>query len=305
MDKLDKNFMRGGGCEGMGGGGVNLFKISTAKVCFALFFSGKTTNKDLMNMAENYVVEPKRRKTADDDEKCFTRSKATEFDWKLNCFICGQICHPKKRKTWSLVAGAINERSTTYSSVVEAAEKRNDRDMLARMLSSNGDLVAVEARYHRDKGCLRTYINDRNVKSINSTPDKSSYVKACKILKYELYHSVAHEKRVCELAELKERFIDIASENKISVNSSMQTSYFKKVLGGVWPELRFIERKGKTDLVCIDNLSVEEAVLRLVNIETELDKSYEYENKSEPYIEGISYSDEASIVHKAAVIFKD
>ena len=32
--------------------------------------------------------------------------------------------------------------------------------------------------------------------------------------------------------------------------------------------MRFIERKGKTDLVCIDMLSVKEAVFRLVNIQT-------------------------------------
>ena len=107
---------------------------------------------------------------------------AAEFDWKVNCFICGQNCHQKKRNTWSLVAGAINERSNTYSDVVKAAEIRNDRAMLARMLSSNGELVAVEARYHRDKGCLRTYINERNVNAANTTPEKSSHVKVCEML---------------------------------------------------------------------------------------------------------------------------
>ena len=87
----------------------------------------------------------------------FIRLKAVGFDWKVNCFICGQHCRPKKRKSWSLVAGAINERSNTYSDVVKAAHIRNDRVMLACMLSSNGDLVAVEARCQRDKCCLRTY----------------------------------------------------------------------------------------------------------------------------------------------------
>ena len=61
------------------------------------------------------------------------------------------------------------------------------------------------------------------------------------------------------------------------------------------PELRFIERKGKTDLVCIDMMSVEEAVLRLVNIETELNKCCEYEKEIETFDAGISYSDETSI----------
>ena len=137
----------------------------------------------------------------------FTRSNAVEFEWKVNCFICGQHCNPKKRKSWSLVASPINERSDTYSNVVKAAQIRNDRVMLACMLSSNGYLVAVEARYHRDKGCLRTYINKRNDKAANTTPEKTSHVKECEILKNELHKTVVNEKRVCELADLKERFI--------------------------------------------------------------------------------------------------
>ena len=172
--------------------------------------------------------------------------------------------------------------------------------MLARMLSPNGDLVAVEARYHRDKGCLRTYINERNVKAANTTPDLSSHVKVCEMLKIELYQAVVHEKRVC-----KERFIEIAYENKFLVNSNIATNSFKNILSSTWPELRLIERKGKTDLVCIDMMSVEEAVLRLVNIETELSKSCEYEEVIETFDEGISYSDETSIVHKAAVILRN
>ena len=52
-------------------------------------------------------------------------------------------------------------------------------------------------------------------------------------------------------------------------------------------------------------MSVEEAVLRLVNIETELNKSCEYEKEIETFDAGISYSDETNIVHKAAVILKN
>ena len=75
---------------------------------------------------------------------------------------------------------------------------------------------------------------------------KTSHVKVCEMLKNELYQTVLHEKRVCELADLKERFIDIASENQIVVNSSITTYSFKKILSSTWPELRFIGRKGKT-----------------------------------------------------------
>ena len=190
-----------------------------------------------MRLVHHYTITEKEKFDDSIISEQFTHSKAVEFDWKVNCFICGQHCHPKKRKSWSLVAGAINERSNTYSDVVKAAPIRNDRVMLARMLSSNGDLVAVEARYHRDKGSLKTYTNERNVKAANTTPEKTSHVKACKMLKNELYQTVVNEKRICELADLKERFIEIASENKIVVNSSITSFSFKKILNCTWPEL--------------------------------------------------------------------
>ena len=58
-------------------------------------------------------------------------------------------------------------------------------------------------------------------------------------------------------------------------------------------------------MVCIDMMSVEEAVLRLVYIQTELNMSCEYQNEMESFDEGISYSDETSIVYKAAIILRN
>lgn len=91
--------------------------------------------------------------SSDDISSQFTRSKASnvEFNWKNNCFICGQKCNPKQRKTWSMVESAIDKKSNLYTQVLNAAQIRHDKDVVSRLLSSNGDLVAVEARYHRKK----------------------------------------------------------------------------------------------------------------------------------------------------------
>ena len=41
----------------------------------------------------------------------FTRSQKKDFDWKENCFICGETCSFKHRSNWSRVEGSINENS--------------------------------------------------------------------------------------------------------------------------------------------------------------------------------------------------
>lgn len=103
----------------------------------------------------------------DGDSFQFTRSKASQnFNWKENCFICGEKCNPKNRSTWSMVQTAINRKLQLYLQVLEAAQIRDDKNVISRLLSANGDLVAVEARYHRTKGCLAKYISERNIKSV-------------------------------------------------------------------------------------------------------------------------------------------
>ena len=67
--------------------------------------------------------------------------------------------HPKKRDSWSIVQSAIGKKSDKpdmYTTVMEAAGRRSDTDMLTRLQGvPNGDLVAMEARYHRSKSCYQ------------------------------------------------------------------------------------------------------------------------------------------------------
>jgi len=55
--------------------------------------------------------------------------------------------------------GKKSDKSDMYSMVLEAAERRKDTEMLLRLHGvPNGDLVAIEARYHRWKSCYLKYI---------------------------------------------------------------------------------------------------------------------------------------------------
>jgi hypothetical protein len=56
--------------------------------------------------------------------------------------------------------GGKKDKPDMYTKVLEAAERCKDQEMLARLHGvPNGDLVAVEARYHRTKGCYVKYID--------------------------------------------------------------------------------------------------------------------------------------------------
>ena len=123
----------------------------------------------------------------DESSATFTRSHIkTEFSWKKNCFICGDNCSSKHRKTWSKIEGTISETSKLYSKLLEISELKDNKELHTRLLSLKGDLVAVEARYHRNKGCLASYIRDRNIRAAQVLPKKGHLEEAGAILKNQL-----------------------------------------------------------------------------------------------------------------------
>ena len=82
-------------------------------------------------------------------------SSAAIFDWNILCFVCGGKCYSNKRDSVSIVGKSKVDPRTTYMQVLKIAQERNDTEVVLRMQSiPNGDLISVQARYHRRKGCL-------------------------------------------------------------------------------------------------------------------------------------------------------
>ena len=75
------------------------------------------------------------------------------FDWKNCCFICSGICSTKHISSWSIVESLVTKINPTNTpKVVRAAETNHDFEMVTWLAGvPNGDLVAIEARYHRTK----------------------------------------------------------------------------------------------------------------------------------------------------------
>ena len=161
----------------------------------------------------------------------FTRSQVQSngFTWKENCFICGDSCSIKHRKAWSKVEGTINETSRLYAKLLEISELKGDNELHSRLLSSKGDLVAVEARYHRNKGRLSKYIADRNIRAVKVSPKKNQSKDACVILKGQIKEKIETEKCVLELSDLRSQFVEICKANKITVSkTTLKAKHMKK-----------------------------------------------------------------------------
>jgi len=90
------------------------------------------------------------------------RSATLDFNFKENCLFCGERvgvdskCPKSRRRDFSCV-----ETLELLPGVVATARKRNDKwgnEVLVRV-GLSCDLVAEEARYHRD--CYATFLRKR------------------------------------------------------------------------------------------------------------------------------------------------
>lgn len=193
-----------------------------------------------------------------------TRSSFQDFDWKSKCFICSQPCNDKHRNTWSEVESIEKDPTgkNIYNSVCEAARLRRDVQITTRLLGiGHSDLVAVEARYHRKKGCLATYINPNSIAAIKRQQDgcESLYNNAICTLIEEYKSLIIEQRQVFLLSSIKERFHSILIDSGDGPPAySSQT--LKQRLQRDCPHFAFIPQRGKSDLVCSANVSVGEVM---------------------------------------------
>lgn len=248
-------------------------------------------------------------KTEEDDNPRSTPSKLTrsqskpkEFDWKEMCFICGEKCSSKHRNKWSKVEGSIDENSKLYSKLLKVSAEKGDQILHSRLLSSNGDLVAVEARYHRKKHCLATYLlyDDTNVQS------ESELDMICKSLKSEITDEVENRKRVYDLSQIRSQVQELGKLKNLKIEK-LTNKQTKRALKRVWPTLRFIHRTGLSDLVCSNTLSIDDALCNFVRLEKQLETVEEQNDLDLSLAENFerSESHELSVIREAAMVIRN
>ena len=85
---------------------------------------------------------------------------------------------------------------------------------------ANGDLVAVEARYHRSKGCLIAYLNPRNISAMSHEAKiEQNTHRIMQLLIEEFEKPIIEEKSVFLLSTLKIRFLELAKMESVEVSN--------------------------------------------------------------------------------------
>ena len=194
-----------------------------------------------------------------------------------------------------------------YTRVMETAEQKEDHQMMARFCGvANGDLVAVEARYHRKKGCFSHYIKDKHVAAQQKEIDRTNANKKAIFELIEEYRPpIVQEKQVFPLTTLKTQFQEIAATAEIE-NSEVYSSHrIKKQLMEECPDIAFISQPGMSDLIFSSEISVGD-VLKKINtlmkvVKEMSDKPLESET---PDRAKDSYSNEEVLVHRAIGILR-
>ena len=147
----------------------------------------------------------------------------------------------------------ISSGQDVYTKVITAAIQRQDNAMIARLNGvPNQNMVAAEARYHRVKGCIRSYTNPRNIKSAStrkSDPD-SAYTQVAQMLLNEVTDEIMTNKRVYEMSWLMTRFYPLGDEMGYENLQCYNTQNLKRKLQQQCPDLAFIYQEGRSDLVC-------------------------------------------------------
>ena len=262
-----------------------------------------------------YFLRQNSRSTNEEDESDelttptkFTRSKSDSFDWKQKCFLCGNNCSNKHRSKWSRVEGSIGLNSKMFSQLLDISLSKNHTELHKRLLSCNGDLVAVEARYHRGskKNCLSRYLLGAN-QTPEKAKDDSNLEKVCLMLKNEMQAEMENDKCVIEAVYLRSKVIELSERHKLEIGKTMlRTSRLKIALEKVWPELIFIPRDGETDLVCLHDIGVKEAIARYRKLQKSLESSIEEENILEDMSNAFfdENANDLTLLHEAAILLR-
>ena len=225
-----------------------------------------------------------------------SRAESSLFNIRKQCFICGSDSERKEILT-QIQTGT---GQSTREKVLHTAEERQDEVVHSRMLN-HPDLFAFDAKYHRN--CYSIYITKHSVEAakrkISACPiDESSYDKAFKcITEYINSFIISKKTDVSNLSSLRNEYIRALGTEDSSYSSWILK---KRLVHHFGEKLVFIERRGKSDLVCSSKMTVGDALAKASLLDEPTD--IEYEDLTSNIAS--SCIDESQILHLAAGILQ-
>ena len=227
-----------------------------------------------------------------------------DFEWREHCFICGLRCFPKHKSRWSLVTDPhVNKEingENMFSKLYESARERQDHEMIARLQSvPDGDLVGVQARYHRKSNCYTKYLYSKSGSS-GENVDHTPLVK-CLIAEYK--EQIIDNSEVFLFQTLKDRFEEIALEKNVDVSRSYVNTHLRKHMESVCPDMMFISQPPFSLLVCSSALRVDD-LLRKINQLVKSGRERNHLAHASKDFEQICIPNDEELIHQAVGLIK-
>ncbi|CAC5361553.1 unnamed protein product [Mytilus coruscus] len=180
------------------------------------------------------------------------------------CFICGKLCSRSRKQEWSMVESSIDLSSKSiFAKVNRAANERKAEAMLLRLSEvPNGNLVAIEARYHRKKSCIASYLNLKSIEATtkNVSETQTRYDEVLNELMTEVRSNIVEQKQVYLLSTLLSRFVERLAKSNGPNAQQYRSQLLKAKLISKYPELSFIPQTPYSDLVCSAEITVGDAL---------------------------------------------
>ena len=233
-------------------------KHVTTESQYGIFKSTHVNSYNIVNMSHSTLKRTKR------SEDVFLISS--------HCLVCGKCNKYVNRKLVALTHICTGTGESIRQNVLKAAVRRQDEEVQQRMVFYT-DLFAKDAKYHRS--CYSAYVSERNVQAMEQkihqdVPDRSAdtdsiHQEAINALIHHMDNTIfAQESHITTLSAL------LAIYNS---NSNEENVYKSWKLKGRLEQhynntIRFIPRPGQSDLVCSNNIDLDDILIMVFELKT-------------------------------------
>ena len=182
-----------------------------------------------------------------------SRSSVNPTDWS-KCLFCRNKTHKKVAAMYNVCTFEASER------IRKAAEVKGDEQMLHCLRSVNNDLIAAEAKYHKD--CLSSYVSKSNLKHQGFDDGMSLHEAAFKELAQSIGHCILYEGRAYDMSSLLLKYQDILKERGVDGASYTKHRLKERLKRYFGCDIEFFQQanKCKSEIVYPSALSIHDLI---------------------------------------------
>ena len=209
-----------------------------------------------------------------------SRSSVNPTDWS-KCLFCRNKTHKKVAAMYNVCTFEASER------IRKAAEVKGDEQMLHCLLSVNNDLIAAEAKYHKD--CLSSYVSKSNLKHQGFDDGMSVHEAAFKELAQSIGHCIL-EGRAYDMSSLLLKYQDILKERGVDGASYTKHRLKERLKRYFGCEFFQQANKCKSEIVYSSALSIHDLIneAAATEIQTTASNSVNYESADYQQIRNVA-----------------